>query len=167
MDTYWCSQPACPTWCPLLSILRSGKSSSIPLLQLWRHIRVFNLTKWWRFLLSHLGPKDTPGKHFAPGTDGLKGRETTRDSRWALKPRKKHKKEVQSPQDLFSWGLASNGREWLRWTETVIFLPLERDKISQAFYITSAVLGCVWNRLLFVTNGYLSRALSRWVSVYC
>lgn len=32
MDTYWCPQPACPAWAPLLSILRCGKSSSIPAL---------------------------------------------------------------------------------------------------------------------------------------
>lgn len=30
MGTYWCSQPARPTWSPLLNILRLCKSGSIP-----------------------------------------------------------------------------------------------------------------------------------------
>lgn len=33
-----------------------------------------------------------------------------------------------SPEDV-----AGNGREWLRWTELVAFLPLEWDKIPHAF----------------------------------
>lgn len=60
--------------------------------------------------------------------------------------------------------------KWQRMTEMNwncgIFAIGKGQNIS-GFYITSAVLGCVWNRLLFVTNDYLSSALSRWVSVYC
>lgn len=93
---------------------------------------MFNCTRWWVLLLSHLGSKNTwPSILWASAYLNW--------PTWEKKNKKKKHYRFKAGTDnreklwevlktCSSGDLAANGREWLRWSELLVFFSLDRSK---------------------------------------
>lgn len=126
---------------------------------------MFNCTRWWVLLLSHLGSKNTwPSILWASAYLNWPtwGKKNTTDSRPGLITGKIYEK-FSRLVPLGTW-LQMVENDWDD-LNSWYFCHWTGAKISW-FYVNFAVLGYVWNGIIVVvTKDYLSRGSSMWASV--